>query len=257
MPSTSVKPRPPVGESVDAVLTAAGGAVPDCSLPLAPCATGNPSAATTKAKAKKRVVRTMAESSESVLHCELDDAAVVGRRDAAKVWRPDLIARLAKPRLVEQIERFDAKLQSMRSVQIDITHERERGARESRSAYAVARRRAGLCGFGNRPPHEARRVEPLIDGVRRVFVRVARLIGSIRQVQDAGIRIEDGRRKSGLRLHDSAPLPAAEQRGTDRAKPIGRRKLRRHADGNALPHVEQRIALFKCQRTLDRRFITD
>ena len=85
--------------------------------------------------------------------------------------------------------------------------QRQIGPREAGTADAVARRGAGLGGVRDRATHEARGVEPLLDRVWRVLIRIAGLVRPVGEIADARDRIHDREREPGLRLHDPVELP--------------------------------------------------
>src|SRR5207247_837762 len=60
---------------------------------------------------------------KGVLHAELDDPAVVRYGDGAEGGRPDRAAGLSEADLVEQVERFEAELQRMVLVDLDVLEE--------------------------------------------------------------------------------------------------------------------------------------
>ena len=120
-------------------------------------------------------------------------------------------------------------------VQRDVLEQRQVRRGEAGPADGVAAGVAGFGGLRERTRGEAGRVEPLLHGVRRVVVRVARRIGPVRQEPDAALRVGQRYREAGLLLDDAVELPAAEHVPDDRAEPrrvsAARRRSSRRSGG--------------------------
>ena len=134
-------------------------------------------------------------------------AMVIRPKFAVPIWMPGWPNRV-------WLNRLNASTRSwMRWLarQVDVLEQRQVRPREAGAADGVAARVARSVPVSRHgAAHEAAGVEPLIDGVRGVVVRVARHVRAVRQVADVGGRIVDAGREAGLRLDDAVDLPAAE-----------------------------------------------
>src|SRR5688572_29121707 len=138
-------------------------------------------------------------TSENVFDAELHDAAVLSTRNLTERRRADDAVRLAKARLVPDVETFDAHLDAMVSGEIEALEHGQIRPLEAGAADAVA---AGIArtftGFRERQHSEARRVEVLCRRLWTV-IRIARHIGPRRHLANVEHRaLRDGERESAL-----------------------------------------------------------
>src|SRR5689334_6189390 len=73
--------------------------------------------------------------SERVFDAQLNDTAVVGRRDLTEGRRADRAVGLPEAFLVEDVERLDAQLHLLRTGDDEVLEKRQVGAAEPRTAH--------------------------------------------------------------------------------------------------------------------------
>src|SRR5262245_48637703 len=90
-----------------------------------------------------------------------------------------------------------------------------------------------------------------------IFIRIAHHVRPVRQIANVGDRVDHTEWKSGLRRYDTGQLPAAKSYRSCLTEGVRGREIHSKADDEPLADVEERVALFKSQRTLDRLVVAN